>query len=182
MANSAAGLVLAEDLVVPTHSGFVKGVRGPGLMTWRGIPYGKNTGGKYRFRAPRPMKKWQGVRDCSTFGEVAPQPTYSWTDKIRGSEDCLNLDIVRPDTEEPLPVVVYLHGGSYIMGASSEKALRGYNLVKDMNVVYVAINFRLGALGYLDLRSVGEDCVANPALHDQLLALKWIRQNIEYFG
>ena len=182
MANSAAGLVLAQDLVVPTSLGFVKGVRGPGLMTWRGIPYGRSTAGKYRFRAPRPMKKWQGIRDCTVFGDVAPQPTYSWTDKIRGSEDCLNLDIVRPDSEDPLPVVVYLHGGSYIMGASSEKALRGYNLVKDMNVIYVAINFRLGALGYLDLRSVGEDCVANPALHDQLLALKWIHQNIEYFG
>ena len=182
LANSAAGSVLADDLVIPTSLGFVKGVKGPGLRTWRGIPYGKNTGGRYRFRAPRPMKRWQGVRDCSVFGDVAPQPPSSWTDRVRGSEDCLNLDIVRPDTDETLPVVVYLHGGSFIMGASSEKALRGYNLVRDMNVIYVAINFRLGALGYLDMRSVGEDCVANPALHDQLLALKWVKKNIENFG
>lgn len=182
IANSAAGSVLADALVVPTSLGFVKGVRGPGLRTWRGIPYGRNTGGKYRFRAPRPMKKWQGIRDCSVFGDVAPQPTYSWTDRIRGSEDCLNLDIVRPDNNEQLPVVVYIHGGSYIMGASSEKALRGYNLVKEMDVVYVSINFRLGALGYLDLRSVGEDCVANPALHDQLMALNWVKRNIANFN
>ncbi|ALC05534.1 hypothetical protein CDES_05485 [Corynebacterium deserti GIMN1.010] len=169
-------------MVIPTHAGFVKGVKGPGLRTWRGIPYGRNTGGKYRFRAPRPVKKWDGIRDCSMFGDVASQPTYSWTDKIRGTEDCLNLDVVRPDTDEKLPVVVYLHGGSYIMGSSSEKALRGYNLVKNMNVVYVSVNFRLGALGYLDMRSVGEDCVANPALHDQLLALRWVQRNIEAFG
>lgn len=182
MANSAAGSVLADEMVVPTSTGFVKGVKGPGLKTWRGIPYGRNTGGKYRFRAPRPAKKWDGVRDCSMFGEVASQPTYSWTDKIRGSEDCLNLDVVRPDSEEKLPVVVYLHGGSFIMGSSSEKALRGYNLVTNMNVVYVSVNFRLGALGYLDLRSVGEDCVANPALHDQLLALQWVSRNIKAFG
>lgn len=182
IANSAAGSMLANEMVIPTETGFVKGVKGPGLKTWRGIPYGRNTGGKYRFRAPRPAKKWDGIRDCSMFGEVAVQPTYSWTDKVRGSEDCLNLDIVRPDSTEKLPVVVYLHGGSYIMGSSSEKALRGYDLVKNMNVVYVSINFRLGALGYLDLRSVGEDCVANPALHDQLLALRWVQKNIAGFG
>lgn len=173
---------MSDELVVPTVTGFVRGVRGPGLRTWRGIPFGRNTGGKYRFRAPRPAKKWDGVRDCSMFGEVAVQPTYSWTDKVRGSEDCLNLDVVRPDHDDQLPVVVYLHGGSYIMGSSSEPALRGYNLVQNMQVVYVSVNFRLGALGYLDLRSVGEDCVANPALHDQLLALRWVRENIANFG
>ena len=173
---------MADDMVVPISTGFVKGVRGPGLRTWRGIPYGRKTGGKYRFRAPRPAKKWEGIRDCSMFGDVAAQPTYSWTEKIRGSEDCLNLDVVRPDSDDVLPVVVYLHGGSYIVGSSSEKALRGYNLVKNMNVVYVPLNFRLGALGYLDMRSVGEDCVANPALHDQLLALQWVKENIAAFG
>lgn len=182
LANSASGSVLADEMVVPTSIGFVRGVRGSGLRTWRGIPFGRRTEGKYRFRAPRPAKSWQGIRDCSVFGEAAIQPTYSWTDKVRGSEDCLNLDIVRPDSDDPLPVVVYLHGGSYIMGSSHEKALRGYNLVKTMDVVYVSVNFRLGALGYLDLRSMGDDCVANPALHDQLLALRWVHDNIEHFG
>ena len=120
---------LADELTVRTTSGWVRGVieedlrtdrpisAGP-VLTWRGIPFGDTTAGDNRFRAPQPAPFWEGVRDCSQFGPPAPQPTYSWTDRIIGSEDCLHLDIVRPRTEEKLPVVVYLHGGSFIMGSS----------------------------------------------------------------
>ncbi|MDU6592471.1 MAG: carboxylesterase family protein, partial [Corynebacterium sp.] len=112
---------LADELTVRTTSGWVRGVieedlrpdrpisAGP-VLTWRGIPFGDTTAGDNRFRAPQPAPAWEGVRDCSQFGPPAPQPTYSWTDRIIGSEDCLYLDIVRPRTEEKLPVVVYLHG------------------------------------------------------------------------
>ncbi|MWK60469.1 carboxylesterase family protein, partial [Pseudomonas otitidis] len=111
------------------------------VLTWRGVPYGKAE----RFRAPRPMDPWVGERECVSYGNVAPQPTYGPSDKIRGDEDCLNLDIVRPDSPQVLPVVVYLHGGSFIVGSSHEQLLRGHVLVQSMNVVYVSINFRLGA-------------------------------------
>ncbi|GAB3939725.1 carboxylesterase/lipase family protein [Corynebacterium tapiri] len=99
-----------------------------------------------------------------------------------GSEDCLNLDVVRPHTDDRLPVVVYFHGGSFVIGSSFEPVLRGHNLVRSMDVVYVSVNFRLGVLGYLDMRTQGDDCVATPALHDQLLALQWVAENIEAFG
>ncbi|PLW02385.1 carboxylesterase/lipase family protein [Corynebacterium ulcerans] len=174
----------AQRLRVDVSSGTIMGTttigveEGTGVLTWRGVPYGKAE----RFRAPRPMDSWTGERECVAYGNVAPQPTYGPSDKIRGDEDCLNLDIVRPDSPQVLPVVVYLHGGSFIVGSSHEQLLRGHVLVQSMNVVYVSINFRLGALGYLDMRSLGDDCVANPAILDQLLALKWIRHNIERFG
>lgn len=152
------------------------------VQCWRGIPFGADTGGANRFKAPKPPAPWQGIKDCTQYGPVAPQTTYSWTDKIIGSEDCLHLDIVRPDTDEELPVVVYLHGGSFIVGSSHMAMLQGHHLAATMNVVYVSINFRLGALGYLDLRSIPGDAVANPAVMDQLQALEWVRDNIAGFG
>ncbi len=169
---------------VRTTSGLVRGLVDGELnvRTWRGVPFGADTSGVNRFRAPQPAPEWQGVRDATRFGPPAPQPTYSWTDRVIGSEDCLHLDIVRPDTDEQLPVVVYLHGGSFIMGSSHEQMLRGYFLSTSMDVIYVSVNFRLGVLGYLDLRSLGEDCVANPAVRDQLLALRWVQANIAAFG
>lgn len=168
----------------PTTAGTVRGLVNPelGIRTWRGVPFGADTSGPGRFRAPRPARPWRGARDASHFGPPAPQPTYSWTDRVIGSEDCLHLDIVRPDTDDELPVVVYLHGGSFIMGSSHEQMLRGYHLATAMDVVYVSVNFRLGVLGYLDLRSISEDCVANPAVRDQLLALQWVQSNIAAFG
>ncbi|AZA09529.1 Para-nitrobenzyl esterase [Corynebacterium pseudopelargi] len=176
------------DLVISTTSGLVGGIRlvdetsGVQVQTWRGIPYGGDTSGSRRFRAPHPVEPWTGVRECSEYGPVAAQPSLGPSDKVRGSEDCLNLDIVRPDSDATLPVVVYFHGGSFIFGSSHEQILRGHALAEAMDVVYVSINFRLGVLGYLDMRSVGQDCEANPAVLDQLLALKWVQRNIAAFG
>ncbi|VEH08964.1 carboxylesterase/lipase family protein [Corynebacterium kutscheri] len=172
-------------LVIKTTAGYVQGLfldAPQPVRTWRGVPYGADTGGDNRFRAPQPVPPWQGVKVCDSYGSVALQPTYRPSDKLRGSEDCLNLDIVRPDTDETLPVVVYLHGGSFIYGSSHEQLLRGHFLAPAMNVVYVSVNFRLGALGFLDMRALGDDCVANPALMDQLLALRWVKENIAAFG
>lgn len=168
--------------VVETTLGKAEGIVLMGVRTWRGLPFGADTGGHQRFRAPHPADGWSGVREAQRYGQVATQPTYGLNDAIRGGEDCLNLDVVRPDTDEVLPVVVYFHGGSFIYGSSHEQLLRGHYLAESMNVVYVSINFRLGALGYLDMRTFGDDCVANPAVLDQVLALRWVRKNIAAFG
>lgn len=162
-------------------SGFVD--EDQGIRSWRGVPFGADTSGDRRFRAPEPAAPWTGTRDCVDYGPPAPQPTYSWTDKILGDEDCLHLDIVRPHNDDAdLPVVVYFHGGSFVVGSSFEPVLRGANFARDLGVVYVSVNFRLGVLGYLDMRSLGEDAVATPALHDQILALHWVQDNITGFG
>ena len=176
--------VSATDPVVHTHAGTVRGVVDPGsgMRTWRGIPYGAPTGGKHRFHAPRPREAWRGEFDASEFSQPAMQGTYGWNDKVIGTEDCLTLDIVRPDTDDVLPVVVYMHGGTFLTGASHEKVLQGHGLAAAADIVYVSLNFRLGVLGYLDMRSLGPDCVANPATLDQILALHWVRDNIAFFG
>lgn len=187
-AQRAAENATGEHLTIKTTAGWVRGrmeediADGVNVRSWRGIPFGADTSGAGRFSAPRPAPAWDGVRYCNEFGPVAPQPTYSWTDRVIGSEDCLSLDIVRPDSDDKLPVVVYLHGGSFIVGSSHMLMLRGFQLAATMDVVYVSVNFRLGALGYLDLRSLSSDCVANPAVLDQLLALQWVQENIAYFG
>lgn len=184
MSSSSAG---GGAPVVATTSGLVRGfVDEPaGIRTWRGVPFGADTAGRNRFRAPIPAHSWTGVRDATEYGPPAPQPTYSWTDRIIGSEDCLHLDVVRPNTDDQLPVVVYFHGGSFVVGASFEPVLRGWNLARDLDVVYVSVNFRLGVLGYLDMRTLDDgagDVVATPALHDQVLALRWVQDNIAEFG
>lgn len=171
-----------DPLVVRTDSGWIRGTREEKVRSWRGVPFGASTAGARRFRAAEPVPSWDGVRDCTEFGAVAPQPTYSWTDRIDGDEDCLHLDVVRPDTDKQLPVVVYIHGGSFIVGSSHMLMLRGFQLAEQMDVVYISINFRLGALGYLDLRSLDGECSANPAVTDQLLALQWVKKNIAAFG
>ncbi|MDO5032009.1 carboxylesterase/lipase family protein [Corynebacterium sp.] len=191
-AEEAARNALGDSLTIRTTAGWVRGSREEDLRSeqplsvpvrsWRGVPFGADTSGAGRFRAARPVKPWSGVRDCREFGPVAPQPIYSWQDRVIGDEDCLHLDVVRPDTDERLPVVVYLHGGSFIVGSSHMLMLRGFELAARMNVVYVSVNFRLGALGYLDLRSLGGEVEANPAVSDQLLALQWVRANIAAFG
>lgn len=165
------------DEVVLTTSGYVRGLADGGLIRFAGLPYGQAE----RWRAPHPMEPWRGIVGTTEFGTDAPQPTYSLRDEVRGGEDCLNLDIVRPNTDEVLPVVVYLHGGSFVMGSSHEAMLQGDTLVSRLDVVYVSVNFRLGVFGYLDLRTLGEG-VANPGTRDQLLALEWVRENIASFG
>lgn len=177
-------MTAAEHPVADTTAGKVRGVvdARSGMRTWRGVPFGASTAHTGRFRAPQPVQKWQGLYDASRFAPPAMQGTFGWRDAVIGTEDCLTLDIVRPDTDEELPVVVYFHGGTFVTGASNEKVLQGHLLADATQVVYVSVNFRLGVLGYLDFRSLGHDCVATPALLDQILALEWVRANIANFG
>lgn len=177
-------MTAAEHPVADTTAGKVRGVvdARSGMRTWRGVPFGASTAHTGRFRAPQPAQRWQGLYDASRFAPPAMQGTFGWRDAVIGTEDCLTLDIVRPDTDEELPVVVYFHGGTFVTGASNEKVLQGHLLADATQVVYVSVNFRLGVLGYLDFRSLGHDCVATPALLDQILALEWVRANIANFG
>lgn len=177
-------MTAAQRPVAATAAGAVCGVVDDrtGMRTFRGVPYGASTAGPRRFRAPQPVERWRGLYDASVFAAPAMQGTFGWHDTVLGTEDCLTLDIVRPDTDEELPVVVYFHGGTFVTGASHEQVLQGHYLAAATDVVYVSVNFRLGVLGYLDFRSVGGDCVATPALLDQILALEWVRDNIAGFG
>ncbi|MDY5784619.1 carboxylesterase/lipase family protein, partial [Corynebacterium sp.] len=174
----------ASGPIARTAAGQVRGIvdENSGVRTWRGVPYGADPSGQGRFRAARPAEEWTGVKDCTSYALPALQGSFGWKDAVVGAEDCLTLDIVRPDTDDVLPVVVYFHGGTFVTGASHEKVLQGHALATATDVVYVSVNFRLGVLGYLDFRSIGQDCVANPALTDQILSLAWVHDNIAAFG
>lgn len=180
-------------LEVRVTGGLVRGSRpNEGVQSWRGIPYAAPPVGPLRFRAPRPVLPWAGVRDATAYGPVAPQDRgtqFKGVDRrTRMGEDCLTLNVQRPAAEPDatdLPVMVFLHGGGYTAGSSQDFTERSPAIVRSGRAIYVAPNYRLGALGYLDFRRFSTrtrpfEC--NLGLRDQVAALRWVRTNIRSFG
>ncbi|WP_350348513.1 carboxylesterase/lipase family protein [Agromyces sp. G08B096] len=178
--------------VAETSAGAVRGLRRDGVRVWRGIPYADSTAGPHRFRGPRPAPAWPGIRDASRFGPVAPQlrrgQFIGAAAHLPRSEDCLSVNVVAPDGAPPAngwPVMVFLHGGGYSVGSSGEYPRQGERLARRHGIVYVSCNYRLGALGWLDLRAYstpGHPIEANLGLRDQVAALEWVRREIRGFG
>lgn len=174
-------------MIVKTNHGVVEGFREGRLWKFLGIPYGKAE----RFGAPREYD-WKGVWKAGRYGKKSIQkgkePEDGGQDQVEMGEDCLNLNIWVPMGEnetsmEGLPVAVYIHGGAFQDGSNRER--RAERVIGNHSFIYVSINYRLGALGYLYLgEALGEDYrhTGNNGTLDQLLALKWIYENIEYFG
>ena len=165
-----------------TAYGAVKGAENDGVLTWKGVPYGGDTSGEHRFKAPIDPEKWKGERDATKSGQVALQ---SSTDGVIGSENALNLDIYRPKSDKKkLPVLVYIHGGNNHSGKSEE--LSGVSFVKNHDAIFVSINYRLGVLGFNPLPSLktgsDEENSGNYTLLDIAKSLDWVRHNIEEFG
>ena len=187
-------LATVSDLLeVTTTAGVVRGVAvGDDLRAWRGIPFAAATAGEGRFRAPRPPEPWTGVRDASRFGPVPPQQR-SWLAALGAGrrtpmgEDCLSVNVVAPTApaERPRPVMVWIYGGAFSIGSSAAPGYAGHDLVRAGDVVYVSLNYRLGALGFLDFtRYSGPErpFESNLGIRDQVAALEWIRDNIAAFG
>jgi para-nitrobenzyl esterase len=174
---------MTGQLEAKTSAGLVRGRLVRDLLAWRGIPYAAPPVGDLRLRAPRPAAPWSGVRDATTYGLAAPQPYGRRKRHVRGSEDSLTLNVLRPalPSAEPRPVMVWVHGGAYSFGSSATSLYAGERLARRGDVVVVSLNYRLGALGYLDFSSFG-DFDANLGLRDQVAALEWVRDNIEAFG
>ncbi len=167
-----------EKLVRTTAYGDVKGYEKNGNLVWTGVPYAKAE----RWEAPEAPDKWSGVYDATAPGEIGIQVQNG---KVVGSEDCLNLDIYRPDTdEENLPVMVFVHGGNNQTGKSTE--LTGAMLAQEANAIVVSINYRLGILGFNALPSIDdgtpEENSGNFTLLDIAESLDWVNENIEAFG
>ncbi|CAH0669349.1 unnamed protein product [Chilo suppressalis] len=181
-------VVAAQELEPPSLDidyGTVQGswsnsLRGRPYACFEGIPYAEPPVGSLRFQKPVPALPWRGVLDASNPPPECLQ--YQGIDKkIQGSEDCLYLNIFTPmlAPEEPLPVIVYIHGGAFLYGTGN-KYFYDPSRLMDLDVVYVSINYRLGSLGFL---STGDDVVpGNNGLKDQSLALHWIKNNIHSFG
>ncbi|AQT82755.1 carboxylesterase [Mycolicibacterium litorale] len=177
-----------------TTSGVVEGFTRNGVNRWRSIPYARPPVGALRFRAPQPPQPWRGVRYCHGFANCAPQQrryTMLGVGKYQPmGEDCLTLNVVTPQwtgaapDHEPVPVLFFIHGGGYIMGSSATPIYDGAALAR-RGCVYVSVNYRLGALGCLDLSSLSTPDIpidSNLFLRDLLMALNWVRDNIAAFG
>jgi para-nitrobenzyl esterase len=175
---------------VTTAAGTVEGFTRDGVHRWRSIPYARPPVGALRFRAPEPAQPWRGVRYCHGFTKCAPQEhryAVLGVGKFQPmGEDCLSLNVIAPEVRsaEPLPVMVFIHGGGYIMGSSATPIYDGVSLAK-RGCIYVSVNYRLGALGCLDLSSLSTADVtidSNLFLRDLILALRWVQDNIAAFG
>ncbi|GJM79778.1 hypothetical protein HMSSN139_22740 [Paenibacillus sp. HMSSN-139] len=140
-------------MIVQTLSGKVEGMKLDGAYGFRGIPYASPATGRRRFKPPAPPLPWQGVRRCDRFGDIAPQPPAQQgiLSELTQSEDCLNLNVWTPEdlSDGPKPVMVYIHGGGFVAGTGAE--CDGARYASEEGIVYVSINYRLGALGFLYL-------------------------------
>ncbi|NEX91805.1 carboxylesterase family protein [Caulobacter sp. 17J65-9] len=176
--------------VVHAPAGAVKGQAADGVNVFRGLPYAEAPIGQRRWKPPVPAATWKGVRDAGKFGPVCYQPPSRpgsiYTEQTGPmSEDCLSLNVWAPADAKGAPVMVWIHGGALVGGASSQSMYDGAALAK-RGVVVVSINYRLGVLGYLahpDLSAESPDHVSgNYGLLDQIEALRWVKRNIAAFG
>lgn len=175
------------DAIATTHQGRVRGRVRDGVATFLGIPYAAAPFGVHRFRAPAPVERWDGLRDARDYGPTAPQRPYRppldqlLPDVHIPGEECLNLNIWTPDTGDtgvrPLPVMVWIHGGSLRNGSGAVPLYDGRAFARD-GVVLVTVNYRLGVEGF----GVFPDAPDNRGLLDQIAALTWVRENIAAFG
>jgi para-nitrobenzyl esterase len=176
---------------VETEQGRVAGFSKDGVFRFNGIPYAKPPVGRLRWRMPEAPDAWTGVRDCSRFGAIAPQIQGTAEGILGGtagakSEDCLFLNIWTPACDAARrPVMVWIHGGAFVTGAGSVGTYNGKHLALRGDVVVVTINYRLGALGFLNLSDATNGKLPGTGaegLADQVAALRWVKTNIAQFG
>ncbi|XP_051154447.1 uncharacterized protein LOC127277388 [Leptopilina boulardi] len=147
-----------------------------------GIPYAKPPVGGRRFKNPEPAASWTGVRSAHAFGNPCPQNDNG---RIFGKDDCLYLNVYTPrlefnnpkPTDKLLPVMVWIHGGSFLIGTGN---MYGAQYLLEKDIILVTLNYRLGILGFL---TTGNSIApGNFGMKDQVEALKWVQKNIKSFG
>ena len=179
-----------EAHAVKCVNGTFVGTENHGVASWLGIPYAKPPVGERRFKAPEYVDAGDGVFEAKYYGKGAyGSNTYPDCVQQVESEDCLYLNIWvnADDKTKKKPVMVWIHGGSYIMGSGSQVSYCGANLVqKQSDIILVNINYRLNMYGFMDFSSVpgGENfkTASCNGLLDQAMALRWVHENIAAFG
>lgn len=204
LAGCSGGSDPATSTVRTTEYGHIEGVVSTDgkTMAWLGVPYAKPPVGALRWKPTQAPDSWTGVKATKDYCDACPQvgglygpfpkgKTYSALSenffKAVGSEDCLYLNIWRPATSETnLPVLVYIHGGSNVVGLSYDPMINGDNLAHNANIIVITIAYRLGHLGWFSHPAfkTGEPLndSGNLALLDMIQALKFIKNNIANFG
>ena len=174
-----------QGLTVNTSSGVLQGSKSIlnddiHVTSWLGIPFADPPVSELRFRPPRPVTPWTGIREAVKMPPACPQSSkFSVVSANNTSEDCLYLNIysAEPHDGAPKPVMIWIHPGEFNFGSAS--SVNPARLSASGEVIVVSLQYRLGALGFLITE--GED-VTNLGLRDQLMAIDWISQNILHFG
>ena len=191
---AAAGV---RSPAIQIDSGGLRGLQVGGnndVIAYKGIPYAAPPLGELRWKPPQPVEPWRGVRDCFEFGPAAPQVTpmllASLPEMAVGaplSEDCLYLNVWTPAHHigNKLPVLYWIHGGGFVLGAASQPLYDGEPLAR-LGCVVVSVNYRLGLLGFLAHPALSEESPdhvsGNYGLLDQIEGLRWVHRNIAAFG
>ncbi len=171
-------------------NGTFVGTEEHGVASWLGIPYAKPPVGGRRFKAPEYVDASDKLFEAKYFGKGA-FGSLGYPDCVQTlmSEDCLYLNIWlnADDKTAKKPVMVWIHGGAYVVGSGSEASYSGANLVQEhSDIIFVNINYRLNMYGFMDFSSVpgGENFKTAPCngLLDQAMALRWVHENIAAFG
>ena len=169
-----------SEYVVSTTSGKVKGYERSGLIEYLGIPYAQPPVGELRFKRARPVTPWEGIFDAKEYGKESIQFDEG---ELKGSEDCLTINVQRPVEGKNLPVFVWIHGGGYNTGATSVPLYNGRSFAEN-GIVFVSFQYRLNVLGFYDFSTYPgcEDFESNCGVSDQILAMTWMHENIAAFG
>ena len=177
-------------LKVKTETGIVEGKTEGSARAFLGIPYAAPPVGELRWKAPAPAVAWTGVRKATEFGARCMQGNVYGDMVFRDagpSEDCLMLNVWTPakDAKAKLPVMVWIYGGGFAAGGTSEPRQDGATLTRE-GVAVVSMNYRLGIFGFFALPELiaesGKNSAGNYGLLDQLAALQWVKRNIAAFG
>jgi para-nitrobenzyl esterase len=179
--SAASSAAYPSGVVVSMTGGIVRGLVDGAEKQWRGVPYAAPPIGDLRFRPAVPMKRWNGVRDATTF---APECLQPGSEGVAGSEDCLYLNIFAPASSTAsshLAVMVHLHPGSNTYGDAYQDA----SAFTARNVIVVSVGYRLGVLGWVGhpaLSAEGGGSSGEYGVLDQLAALRWVHAYIARFG
>jgi para-nitrobenzyl esterase len=171
---------------VTLKQGSVKGAVANGIHSWKGIRYAQPPVGELRFKPPVALPPSTTVTDALVFGGSSLQMPSKFLGDENVSEDCLYLNIWSPAPDnKKRPVMVWIHGGGFVVGSGSSALYDGANLAKNGDVVVVTINYRLGVLGFLYFDKNGKSVDGfenNLGIRDQIAALQWVKENIAAFG
>jgi para-nitrobenzyl esterase len=178
------------DPVVGVTGGRIRGrLSSDGGAAFKGIPFALPPVGDLRWREPRQVEHWTDIREASEFRPACTQLSEGWNADLvpTSAEDCLYLNVATPEwpPKAPRPVMVWIHGGSNMAGAGEAPAFEQRALVRH-GIVWVTVNYRLGALGFLAHPELVAESIhhssGNYGLLDQIAALRWVRENIASFG
>jgi para-nitrobenzyl esterase len=178
-----------EGAVVKTEYGPVRGDTEAGVLVFRGVRFAAPPIGRLRFHPPAPPTSWTAVQPALDFAPACPQQVGTDPTENNNSvmaEDCLAVNLWTPGVDHKnRPVMVFIHGGAFIEGSARNTWYDGASLAKRGDAVVVTLQYRLGALGFLELAEIAGDEFAqtgNLGILDQIAALRWIQRNVAQFG